>query len=165
LGVDHAGEVGAIRIYQGQLAILKGTPAGNIIEQMNNKELEHLEKFNHLLNKHRVRPTVLSPIWDLAGYALGIGSAFLGKEAAMACTVAVENVIGEHYNDQVRTLLAQGDDVEVELRQTFKELRDDELEHKETAEQNEAAKAPFYNVLTTIIETGCKTAIWLSQKI
>ena len=98
LRVDHAGEYGAIRIYQGQLAVLGRTPVAPVLQEMHDQEKVHLATFNQLLPKYRVRPTVMLPFWDLAGFMLGAGAALLGKEGAMACTVAVESVIGEHYN-------------------------------------------------------------------
>ncbi|VEL15433.1 unnamed protein product [Protopolystoma xenopodis] len=105
--VDHAGEIGANRIYQGQLAILGKTPDGPTISQMCDQEKVHLATFEELIPKYRVRPTLLRPLWDVCGFALGMGTALLGREAAMACTVAVESVIGDHYNDQIRELMAE----------------------------------------------------------
>lgn len=96
--VDHAGEYGANQIYAGQMAVLGKTPSGNTIQHMWDQEKDHLKKFEELIPKYRVRPTAFLPLWNVAGYALGFGSALLGKEAAMACTVAVESVITEHYN-------------------------------------------------------------------
>ena len=105
LRVDHSGELGAHRIYQGQYAILKNTPAGQVIQKMWEQERHHLKMFEDLLNTYRVRPSLLQPFWNVAGYGLGVFTALLGKEAAMACTEAVETVIGEHYNDQIRQLM------------------------------------------------------------
>lgn len=103
--VDHAGELGADRIYAGQMAILGNTKMGPTIKHMWEQEKDHRERFEKLINKYRVRPTALTPIWNVAGFALGAGTALLGEKAAMACTVAVETVIVEHYNDQLRQLM------------------------------------------------------------
>ncbi|TRY81628.1 hypothetical protein DNTS_014477 [Danionella cerebrum] len=105
LRVDHAGEYGANRIYAGQMAVLGRTQTGPLIQHMWDQEKIHLEKFNEILGEHRVRPTLMLPLWDIAGFALGACSALLGKEGAMACTVAVEESISEHYNSQIRTLM------------------------------------------------------------
>ena len=107
LRVDHAGEYGADRIYAGQLAVLGKTPVGETIQHMWEQEKVHLATFNRLLPEHRARPTLLLPLWNVAGFALGAGTALLGKEAAMACTVAVEASITEHYNDQIRELVSE----------------------------------------------------------
>lgn len=105
--VDHAGELGADRIYAGQMAILGNGPMGSTIKHMWEQEKVHREQFEVLINQYRVRPTVLTPIWNIAGFALGAGTALLGEKAAMACTVAVETVIVEHYNDQLRQLMEE----------------------------------------------------------
>lgn len=105
LRVDHAGELGADRIYAGQMAVLGGTPVGPTIRHMWQQEQEHRREFERLIGEYRVRPTVMTPLWHMAGFALGAGTALLGPKAAMACTVAVETVIVEHYNDQLRQLM------------------------------------------------------------
>ncbi|CAE7940572.1 COQ7, partial [Symbiodinium sp. KB8] len=110
--IDHAGEYGAVQIYRGQLAALQGTKEYPLIQHMKAQEEEHLAKMGDLVVNRRSRPSALLPLWHVAGYALGAGTALLGKEAAMACTVAVETVIGEHYNDQIRELLSRGYDEE-----------------------------------------------------
>lgn len=161
--VDHAGELGARQIYAGQLAVFRGTPVGEVIQEMADQEVKHLNAFDKLIVERRVRPTAMLPLWNVAGYALGLGTALMGKEAAMACTVAVEEVIAEHYNDQVRTLLQWED--EQELRAMFREFRDDELEHKDTGIQYDAERAPFYRALSTVIKGGCKAAIAVSERI
>mmetsp|Transcript_16678 Transcript_16678/g.22998 ORF Transcript_16678/g.22998 Transcript_16678/m.22998 type:complete len:234 (+) Transcript_16678:165-866(+) len=166
LRVDHAGEWGAVRIYEGQLAVLGMTKEAATLEEMAEHERGHLRKFQHLLPKYRVRPTALLPLWDVAGFALGFGSALLGKEAAYAVTVAVETVITEHYNDQLR-LLHQTPSLqtETELRKVFKQFRDEEQEHLDTGLERGAEKAPFYEGVTSIVHAGCKGAIWLSKKV
>lgn len=161
--VDHAGELGARRIYAGQLAVLGNTSVGKVIEEMAAQELKHLNTFNNLIVQRRVRPTALLPVWHVAGYTLGVGTALLGKEAAMACTVAVEEVIAQHYNDQVRTLLPWSD--EEELRTTFRQFRDEELEHKETGIEYDAKRAPFYRALSSVIKLGCRAAIAVSERV
>lgn len=163
LRVDHAGELGARQIYAGQLAILGNTPTGPIIQEMADQEKKHLDAFDKLMVERRVRPTAMLPIWNVAGYALGFGTAVLGKEAAMACTVAVEEVIAMHYNDQVRQLLH--DEEESELRNMFREFRDEELEHKDTGIEYDAEKAPFYRGLTRVIQAGCRAAIAISERV
>ncbi|KAI0567535.1 5-demethoxyubiquinone hydroxylase [Gracilaria domingensis] len=163
LRVDHAGEIGARQIYSGQLAVFRNTPVGHVINEMAQQEQKHLDAFDKLIKNRRVRPTAMLPIWNVAGYALGLGTALLGKEAAMACTVAVEEVIAEHYNDQVRALLKW--DEEGELRELFREFRDDELEHKDTGIQYDAEKAPFYRALSDVIQAGCRAAITITERV
>lgn len=163
--VDHAGELGADRIYQGQLAVLGNTSVGPVIKEMWEDEKIHLETFNKLIVQHRARPTVLLPIWNVAGFALGAGSALLGKEGAMACTVAVEAVIGDHYNSQIRDLMEDDPEKHEELLKIIKKFRDDELHHHDTGLEHDAEKAPFYQALTQVIKIGCKGAIWISEKI
>ena len=160
--VDHAGEFGATRIYDGQIAIFgKNSKIGKTIEHMADQEQEHIEKFNELLIEKRVRPTALLPLWNVAGFALGAGTALIGEKAAMACTVAVEKVIGEHYREQQELL----EDDEKELRKTIAKFENDELEHHDIGLKHGAEKAPGYKVMTKIIEIGCKTAIAISKKI
>jgi ubiquinone biosynthesis monooxygenase Coq7 len=128
------------------------------------QEKVHLELFENYVKDRRVRPTVLMPFWSIAGYVLGAGSALFGKEAAMACTVAVEEVIGEHYNNQLRELLdAQVDDKE--LMESISKCRDDEMEHHDTGLAYDATQAPAYEFMSQVIKTGCRTAIWLSERI
>ncbi|MFT5486036.1 MAG: ubiquinone biosynthesis monooxygenase Coq7 [Paracoccaceae bacterium] len=159
--VDHAGEYGAVRIYQGQLSVLGNSPAGDVIREMAEKEHEHLAEFDTLIAERRVRPTALMPVWHVAGYALGAATAMMGERAAMACTAAIEEVIDEHYAEQAATL---GDD-EADLRATIEKFREDELEHRETALEHDAELAPGYEVLSTTIKKGSRLAIWLSQRI
>lgn len=159
--VDHAGEFGAVRIYEGQYAVLKNTDQADTIKHMKEQEEVHRAKFEQLLAERRVRPTLLSPLWSVAGFALGAGTALLGKEAAMACTEAVEEVIDEHYQHQLKQL---GDD-ELELKETIQKFRDEEIEHRDIARANGAADAPGYELLTSAVKTGSKLAIWLSSRI
>jgi ubiquinone biosynthesis monooxygenase Coq7 len=159
--VDQAGEYGAVRIYEGQLAVLAGTKAGRAIEEMAAREREHLETFERMMVERRVRPTALSPLWHMAGFALGAATALMGPRAAMACTVAVEEVIGDHYAGQAEKL---GDD-EADLRETILEFRDDELAHLETAVEHEARAAPGYEPLTAAVKAGSRLAIWLSTRL
>lgn len=165
--VDHAGELGANRIYAGQLAVLGKSDVGPIIEEMYDQEKKHLAKFNELIPKHRVRPTVLTPIWNVAGWVLGAGTALMGKEAAMACTVAVEETITEHYNNQLRELLQDTDNAEdhKELLDVIKQFRDEEMEHHDIGIDHDALKAPFYSGLKSAIQAGCKVAIYASERI
>ncbi len=159
--VDHAGEYGAVRIYEGQLAILGDTEAGDVIRKMAEQEREHLENFDRLIGDRRVRPTVLAPLWHAAGFALGVGTALLGPRSAMACTQAVEEVIQEHYADQADRL---GDD-EAALRDLIETYRADEIRHRDTAVAHDAEKALAYGLLTGAVKAGSRLAIWLSTRI
>ena len=160
--VDHAGEYGATKIYEGQIAVFgKNTKIGKTIQHMADQEQEHIEKFQELLISERVRPTALLPLWTIAGYTLGAGTALMGEKAAMACTVAVEKVIGEHYKEQI--LLLKND--QKKLKSTIKKFANDELEHHDIGIAHDAEKTPGYKLLTKIIELGCKTAIAVSKKI
>jgi ubiquinone biosynthesis monooxygenase Coq7 len=159
--VDHAGEFGAVRIYEGQYAVLKNTDQADTIKHMMEQELVHRDRFEKLIAERRVRPTLLSPLWHVAGFALGAGTAMMGKEAAMACTEAVEEVIDEHYQHQIEML---GDD-EKELKETIQQFRDEEIEHRDIARAKGAAEAPGYELLTGAVKTGSKLAIWLSSRL
>jgi len=160
--VDHAGEYGATRIYDGQIAIFgKNSKIGKTIQHMADQEQEHIDKFNELILEYRVRPTALLPIWNIAGFALGASTALLGEKAAMACTVAVEKVIGEHYQEQLDLIQ---DDLK-DLKKTISKFRDDELEHHDIGIEHDAENAPGYKIMTKVIEIGCKTAIAVSKKI
>jgi ubiquinone biosynthesis monooxygenase Coq7 len=160
--VDHAGEYGATRIYDGQIAVFgKDSKIGKTIQHMADQEQEHIEKFNELLIEKRVRPTALLPVWNIAGFALGAGTALMGEKAAMACTVAVEKVIGEHYREQQDLL----EDDEKELKKTIAKFEKDELEHHDIGLEHDAENAPGYKVMTKVIEIGCKAAITISKKI
>lgn len=159
--VDQAGEYGAIRIYQGQLRVLGRSPSAPVIRRMADQEQQHLDAFNALMVRRRVRPTVLMPLWHVAGFALGAGTALLGERAAMACTVAVEEVIDEHYAGQIERL----DDDEADLRETVAAFRLDEIQHRDTGLARGAEGAPGYEALTAVIKAGSRLAIWLSERI
>ncbi len=164
--VDHAGEYGAVRIYQGQLAVLKrrknSAQAVATIEHMAEQEQRHLQAFDRLVNERKVRPTALEPIWRIAGFALGAASAALGEKAAYACTAAVEEVIDEHYASQIAAL-EQGQDPP--LKAAVEDFRADEAAHRDTAIENGAEQAPGYKLLSETIKAGCRIAIKLSERI
>ncbi len=160
--VDHAGEFGAVRIYEGQLAVLgRRTKAGRAVAKMAAEERRHLEAFERLLVERRVRPTLLSPLWRAAGFALGAGTAMLGSRAAMACTVAVEQVIDGHYRRQAERL---GPD-QAELKAMIEAFRDDELAHRDQALAHGAERAPGYRILSAGVKAGSRLAIWLSERL
>jgi len=161
LRVDHAGEYGAVRIYAGQQAVLGDDRADPLIAEMAAQEKHHLAAFEDLVNRHRVRPTALSPLWHAAGFALGAATAALGRKAAMACTAAVEEVIEEHYAGQISQL---GDE-DADLRDQLEEFRRDEARHRETALAHDAEGAPAYQLLTGAIKAGSRLAIWLSERV
>ena len=161
LRVDHAGEYGAVRIYDGQLAVLGRGRARDAIRRMAEQEQRHLAAFEALMREHRVRPTALSPLWHLAGYALGAATALLGERAAMACTVAVEEVIDEHYAGQAARL----GESHSALTETILQFRADELAHRDAALAHGAEQAPGYDLLSAFIKTGSRLAIWLSERI
>ncbi|KAI5805889.1 ubiquinone biosynthesis protein COQ7-domain-containing protein [Geopyxis carbonaria] len=175
LRVNQAGELGANLIYEGQYAVFKSDPRLRpLIRHMWDQEIHHLQTFDKLIERHRVRPTAMRPIWNVAGYALGLGTALLGEKAAMACTEAVETEIGGHYNNQLRELLQmikenpelgeEGSDI-AELVKTIREFRDDELEHLDTAVAHDAKGAAGYEVLHNLIRGGCKAAIYISERV
>lgn len=159
--VDHAGEYGARRIYEGQLAVLGRTRHGPTLEHMKAQEEEHLATFSRLIAERRVRPTALLPLWHVAGFALGAATALLGPRAAMACTVAVEEAIDEHYAAQAAALPEH----EAPLRETIERFRAEELEHRDIGLANEAELAPAYRLLSAAIKAGCKVAIRLSERV
>jgi ubiquinone biosynthesis monooxygenase Coq7 len=159
--VDQAGEYGARRIYEGQLAVLGRSPKAEVIRAMAEAEARHLDEINRLMVERRVRPTLLSPVWHVAGFALGAASALMGARAAMACTVAVEEVIEGHYGRQANRL---GDD-EAALRTKLEAYGADEAHHRETAIAHEAELAPGYQPLTRAIKAGTRLAIWLSERL
>ncbi|MEE6497487.1 hypothetical protein FKM82_002753 [Ascaphus truei] len=163
--VDHAGEYGANRIYAGQMAVLGRSTVGPIIQRMWDQEKDHLKKFTELMIAHRVRPTVLLPLWNVAGFVLGAGTALLGRKGAMACTVAVEESISEHYNNQIRTLMERDPEKHRELLQTIKKFRDEEMEHHDTGLEHDAELAPAYSVLKNVIQVGCRAAVFLSERV
>jgi ubiquinone biosynthesis monooxygenase Coq7 len=161
LRVDHAGEYGATRIYQGQLDVLgRGRMAG-VVRQMAEAEARHLARFDGLLREHKVRPTLLHPLWTVAGYGLGVATALLGERAAMACTVAVEEVIDQHYRHQTEIL----EDDDPALRETIVSFRDDEIAHRDIAKARGAEETPAYDLINAVVKTGSRIAIWLSTRI
>lgn len=159
--VNHAGEYGAKRIYAGQLAVLRGTESEPVLQHMAEQEEVHLQAFAEEISRRQVRPTMLLPLWHVAGFMLGAGTALLGKEAAMACTVAVEEVIDEHYAGQLETL----DDSEKTLKKQIETFREEELEHRDIGLEHEAENAPAYPLLSGAIKTVSRGAIWLSTRI
>ena len=161
LRVDHAGEYGARRIYEGQLAVLGRGAAAGSIARMYDEELRHLDHFEKLLVARRVRPSALQPFWHVAGFALGAATALLGERAAMACTVAVEEVIDEHYGGQLEALGAD----EAALKAALEAFRADERKHRETGLKHGAEAAPAYELLRGAIKSGARLAIWLSERI
>ena len=161
--VNQAGEYGAVRIYAGQLAILKDTPAEKSLTAMATEEAQHLQKFNRLIIENQVRPTILQPLWHVGGYALGMITALMGEKAAHACTIAVEEVIDEHYQTQLKELKNTTDTNET-LVTVIEECRQDELAHKETAIALGGHDAPAYDFLTSTIKIISRTAIWLSSR-
>ncbi|XP_015363109.1 PREDICTED: 5-demethoxyubiquinone hydroxylase, mitochondrial isoform X2 [Diuraphis noxia] len=162
--VNHAGELGADRIYAGQMAVLGNSSVGPKIKEMWEQEKAHRYKFEQLINQNRVRPSLLFPLWYCAGYVLGAGTALMGPKAAMACTVAVETVIVEHYNDQLRHLMDDPKS-DKELLETIKKFRDEEQEHHDCGMDHGAEQAPFYDALTKVIKTGCKVAIEVAKRV
>ena len=163
--VDHAGERGAIKIYEGQLlalkTICKDVNLQKTIEEMKIHEKEHCDFFEKEIKKRNIKPTKLLPLWDLLGVGLGFGSTILGKKAAMLCTASVEEVIDGHYKNQIDQL---GSD-EKELKDKIIKFREDELHHKDIAYEKGAAKNGLYGLLDKIIKTGSKVAINISEKI
>ena len=161
LRVDHAGERAAQQIYKGQLAVLANHEMADEIRHMMDQEVEHLETFDSLLNERQVRPSLLDPLWGAAGFTLGVVTAAMGPKAAMACTIAVEEVIGEHYQKQADIL---GDD-ERELQATVERFRDEELEHRDIAVEHDGLEARHYSLLRKVIQHGCRTAIKIAEKV
>ena len=159
--VDHAGEYGAVRIYQGQLAVLGRGPKGAILRHMLEQEVHHEATFSAMVADRRVRPTALLPLWHIAGFALGAITAAIGERGAMACTVAVEEAIDEHYAQQASSL----EDDESGLRATIEQFRAEELEHRDIGLQNEAELAPAYALMSRVIKLGCKVAIAVSERV
>ena len=162
--VDHAGERGAVKIYEGQLlalnTLVKDDTLKKTIEEMKVHEKEHCEFFEKEIKKRKIEPTKFLPLWDLLGVGLGFGSTLLGKKAAMLCTASVEEVIDKHYLDQINQL---GDD-EKELKSKIIKFREDELHHKDIAYEKGATKKGIYSILDKVIKTGSKIAINISEK-
>ncbi|MEK9786876.1 MAG: demethoxyubiquinone hydroxylase family protein [Candidatus Pelagibacter sp.] len=163
--VDHAGERGAVKIYEGQLlalnTLVKDEKLKKIIEEMKVHEKEHCEFFEKEIKKRDIKPTKLLPLWDLLGVTLGFGSTLLGKKAAMLCTASVEEVIDKHYQSQIDQL----DKTEKELKKNITKFREDELHHKDIAYEKGATKKGCYSILDKVIKTGSKIAINISEKI
>ena len=163
--VDHAGERGAVKIYEGQLlalnTIVKNDNLKKTIEDMKEHETEHCEFFEKEIKRRNIKPTKLLPLWDLLGVGLGFGSTLLGKKAAMLCTASVEEVIDKHYLDQINQL---GPD-EKELKKKISKFRQDELDHKDIAYEEGATKKGLYSIMDKVIKTGSKVAIKISEKI
>ncbi len=159
--VDQAGEYGARRIYEGQLAVLPQGPDRAAVEHMAAQERRHLAAFDRMVGDRHVRPTALQPLWHAAGFALGAATALLGSRAAMACTVAVEEVIDAHYARQAAAL----PESEGELKTTIEKFRGEELEHRDLALAHGAGEAPAYELLTSAIKAGSRLAIWLAERL
>lgn len=160
--VNQAGEYGAARIYAGQLAVLGNRhPLAREIGHMAAQEQRHLDRFSAMMAERGVRPTVLQPFWDVAGFALGAATALIGPEAAMACTVAIETEIDAHYGEQLDQL---GND-DPELADAITDFRAEEIEHKATALASGAEQAPAYPLLSAAIRLGCRAAIGLSKRV
>ena len=165
LRVDHAGERGAIKIYEGQLLALKTLMKNDKlkvkVEEMKLHEQEHADFFDKEIKKRNIKPTKFLPLWDLLGVGLGFGSTILGNKAAMLCTASVEEVIDEHYQNQINKI---GDD-EKELKKKIIKFREDELHHKDIAYENGASKDGIYSILDKMIKTSSRIAIRISEKI
>jgi 3-demethoxyubiquinol 3-hydroxylase len=165
LRVDHAGELGAVHIYRGQRAVMNAAPHKDRIayqlQEMESQEAEHLAAFDALLNSHKVRPTLLAPVWRAAGFALGVGTALMGEKAAHACTEAVETVIEEHYAGQVEELKSR----DPALAETLAKFRQEELAHRDLAVEEGAREAVGYGLLGAVIRAGCRAAIKISEKV
>ena len=163
--VDHAGERGAIKIYEGQLLALKTIKQDNLlkdkIEEMKEHEKEHLEYFEREIQKRKIKPTYLLPLWDVMGVALGFGTVLLGKKAAMLCTASVEEVIEDHYQNQLKKL---GND-EMDLKTKIEKFKEEEVKHKNIAYEAGATNKGLYSIMDKFIRTGSRIAITISEKI
>ena len=163
--VDHAGERGAVKIYEGQLlalnTIVKNDNLKKTIEDMKEHEVEHCQFFENEIKKRNIEPTKFLPLWDLLGVGLGFGSTILGKKAAMLCTACVEEVIDKHYQDQINQLGPE----EKNLKKKIIKFREDELHHKDIAYEKGATKKGIYSIMDKIIKTGSKIAIRISEKV
>ena len=163
--VDHAGERGAIKIYEGQLLALKTIKQNEAlkdkIEEMKEQEKEHLQYFEKEIQKRKIKPTYLLPLWDVMGVALGFGTVLLGKKAAMLCTASVEEVIEDHYQNQLKKI---GND-EIDLKAKIEKFKGDEVNHKNIAYETGATNKGLYSVMDKVIKTGSRIAITISEKI
>ncbi|MFN4288623.1 MAG: demethoxyubiquinone hydroxylase family protein [Brevundimonas sp.] len=170
LRVDHAGETAAVEIYKAQSRVFSRSPQHQDfaadLSRMQAEEAVHLAAFDDLLNSHRVRPTLMLPLWRVMAYGLGVGTALMGEKAAHACTEAVESVIGAHYDDQAREVDASAiGDQAPDLADRFRQFRDEELAHHDDAIARGAREAPAYPLLTAVIRAGCRAAIRISEKV
>ncbi|KAI6183964.1 5-demethoxyubiquinone hydroxylase, mitochondrial [Aphelenchoides bicaudatus] len=163
--VDHAGELAADRIYAGQSAVLKNTDVGPVIQHMWDEEKEHLDITERLLAEHKVSPTAFTPLFKVLAYGLGFGTAAIGKRGAMACTIAVEELIGEHYNKQMKLLLELDPKDNIELLKLIRKMRDDEMHHHDLGVEHDGLNAPMYQALKFVIQTGCKGAITIAERV
>ena len=164
LRVDHAGEMAAVQIYRGQKRVFEAGGRSGIAADMGRMEAEedvHLKRFEARLTEKQVRPTLMTPVWRLAAYGLGVGTALMGEKAAHACTEAVESVIGEHYADQAEEMT----DRDPEMAAQFRQFRDEEMAHHDHAIAEGAHEAPAYPVLSAVIKAGCRAAIRISEKV
>jgi len=165
LRVDHAGELAAVHIYRGQRAVMDNAPGRGRtaaqLAEMESHEAVHLARFDEILNERGVRPTLMTPLWRMAGFALGAGTALMGDKAAHACTEAVETVIEKHYAGQIEELTVR----EPELAAELTKFREDELAHRDIAVEEGAREAPGYPLLAAVIQAGCRAAIKISEKI
>lgn len=159
--VDHAGEFGAKRIYEGQIKYSKDPAQKELIQHMMDQEQEHLDYFSNAINTRNVRPTLMFPIWNLAGYYLGALSAMMSPKTAMLVTESVEEIIEKHYDEQIQALSGREDD----LIKTLQKFREDEIEHKTIATENGSSKAPFAKVTVFVVQIFCKLAINISKKL
>ena len=163
--VDHAGERGAVKIYEGQLlalnTVVKDDNLKKTIEDMKEHEIEHCQFFEAEIKKRNIKPTKFLPLWDLLGVGLGFGSTLLGKKAAMLCTASVEEVIDKHYLNQINQLGHE----EKELKKKITKFRQDELDHRDIAYEEGASKKGLYSIMDKIIKTGSKIAIRISEKV
>ena len=163
--VDHAGERGAVKIYEGQLlalnTLVKDENLKKTIEEMKMHEKEHCDFFENEIKKRKIKPTKFLPLWELLGVGLGFSSTLLGKKVAMLCTASVEEVIDEHYQNQINQL----DSKEKDLKKKIIKFREDELHHKDIAYEKGATKKGFYLIIDKIIKTGSKLAINISEKV
>lgn len=164
LRVDHAGEYGAVRIYEGQLAFTKDPKTRALLTHMLDQEKQHLSSFNRLMVEHAVPATLWMPLWHVGGYAIGAITALLGEKSAHACTIAVENVIEGHYQEQIDELDMLSHPKAKEFQAIFQRFKDEETEHKHTAEEEGGEAAPFFPMLNAVIGSISKAAIWLSKR-
>ncbi|MBS0185906.1 MAG: demethoxyubiquinone hydroxylase family protein [Proteobacteria bacterium] len=162
--VNQAGEYGAKRIYEGQLSLPLSSEDKSLIQEMLIEEENHLHLFNQLAEKYNIPPTALTPFWHIAGFGLGVASSLLGKKAMMACTVAVEEVIDEHYQHQLKTLRSIREDYEIELQTLIEKCHKDEIAHRDLGIEHQAEEMMAYPVFKSILKTGIKLAISLSKR-